>query len=128
MYLKAKPQNSSAVKVSEHIPSGFSMFVISAFRSIEYKYDEYRGKDNMKRFCEFLRDHAMKIINFKKKKIKLLTKKQQESYEIIFPLQSVIFAKESLTINMWKIKNIVNLEIIVIIQGYIEELCIANKI
>ena len=100
MYLKAKPQNSSAVKVSEHIPSGFSMFVISAFRSIEYKYDEYRGKDNMKRFCEFLRDHAMKIINFKKKKIKLLTKKQQESYEIIFPLQSVIFAKESLTINM----------------------------
>ena len=100
MYLKAKPQNSSTVKVSEHIPSGFSMSVISPFRSIEYKYDEYRSKDNMKRFCEFLRDHAMKIINFKKKKIKLLTKKQQESYEIIFPLQSVIFAKESLTINM----------------------------
>ena len=34
----------------------------------------------MKKFCEFLRKHAMKIINFKKKKIKLLTKEQQESY------------------------------------------------
>ena len=28
-----------------------------------------------------LRKHAMKIINFKKKKIELLTKEQQESYE-----------------------------------------------
>ena len=35
----------------------------------------------MKRFCEFLRQHAMKIINLKKKKMKLLTKEQQESYE-----------------------------------------------
>ena len=35
------------------------------------------------KICEFLREHEMKIINFKKKKIKLtkLTKKQQESYE-----------------------------------------------
>ena len=30
-------------------------------------------------FCESLREHAMKIINFKK--MKLLTKEQQESYE-----------------------------------------------
>ena len=35
----------------------------------------------MKMFCEFLRKHAMKIINFKKKRMKLLTKEQQESYE-----------------------------------------------
>ena len=34
----------------------------------------------MKRFCEFLREHAMIIINFKKKKMKLLTKEQQKSY------------------------------------------------
>ena len=32
-------------------------------------------------YCEFLRERAMKIINFKKKKMKLLTKEQQESYE-----------------------------------------------
>ena len=35
----------------------------------------------MKKCCEYLRDHAMKIINFKKKKMKSLTKEQQESYE-----------------------------------------------
>ena len=34
----------------------------------------------MKKFCEFLREHAMKIINFKKKKMKLLTMEQQESH------------------------------------------------
>ena len=35
----------------------------------------------MKKLCESLREHAMKIIIFKKKKIKLLTKQPQESYE-----------------------------------------------
>ena len=35
----------------------------------------------MKKFCESLREHTMKITNFKKKKMKLLTKELQESYE-----------------------------------------------
>ena len=35
----------------------------------------------MKTFREFFREHAMKIINFKEKKMNLLTKEQQESYE-----------------------------------------------
>ena len=35
----------------------------------------------MKKFCESLRGHAMKIIYFKKEKMKLLTKEQQESCE-----------------------------------------------
>ena len=34
----------------------------------------------MNKFCEFLREQTMKITNFKKKKMKLLTKEQQESY------------------------------------------------
>ena len=33
----------------------------------------------MKTFYEFLREHAMEIIHFKKKKMSLLTKEQQES-------------------------------------------------
>ena len=53
----------------------------SSFRSIENKHDVYRGKDCMKTVCEFLREQVMKIIDFKKKKMKLLTKKQQDSYE-----------------------------------------------
>ena len=78
---KNNPENSSATKVSEHIPSGFSMSTISSFKNIKNKHDVYRGKDHMKKFSGFLREHAMKIINFKKKKNKLLTKEQQESYE-----------------------------------------------
>ena len=57
------------------------MSTISSFRSIENKHDLYRGKEYRKKFCEFIREHAMKIINFKKKKIKLLTREQKESYE-----------------------------------------------
>ena len=77
---KNNPKNSSTTKVSEHIPSGFSMSTISSFRSIENKHDVCRGKDCMKKFCEFLEEHAMKIINFTKQ-VKLLTKEQQELYE-----------------------------------------------
>ena len=54
----------------------------------------------------------------------LLTKKQQEPYEN-GKKKSVIFVKKNLKINMWKIKNIVKLEIVAIIQGIIEVLCIA---
>ena len=74
---KNYPENSSTTKVSEHIPPGFSMSTISAFRSIQNKHDVYRGKDCMKKFFESLRPHAMKIINFRKKILKLLTKEQQ---------------------------------------------------
>ena len=56
------------------------MSTISSFRSIENKHDVHRGKDCMKKFCEFLREHAMKII-LERKKMKSLIKEQQESYE-----------------------------------------------
>ena len=57
------------------------MSTISTFKIIENKHDVYRGKDCMKKFCESLRKHAMKIINLKKNRMKSLTKEQQESYE-----------------------------------------------
>ena len=78
---KNNPENSSTTNVSKHILSGFSMSIISSFRSIENKLDVYGVKDCMKKFYEFLREHAMKIINFRKKKMKMLTKELQESYE-----------------------------------------------
>ena len=60
-------------KVSETIPSGFSISTILSFKEIENKHDIYRGEDCMKKFCESLKQHLMKIVNFKKKKLKLLT-------------------------------------------------------
>ena len=40
------------------------MSTISSLRRIKNKHDVYRGKDCMKRFCECLREQAMKIISF----------------------------------------------------------------
>ena len=57
----------------------------------------YRGKDCMKKFFEYLREHAMKINNFKKKKMKLLTKEQQNHMKI---QKSVIFIKKNLKTNI----------------------------
>ena len=73
---KNNPENSSTNKVSEHISSGFT---ISSFRNIENQHDVCRSQDCMKTFCEFLREHPMNIISFKKEKIKVLTKEQHES-------------------------------------------------
>ena len=75
---KNNPEYSSITKVSEPVPLDFSMSTISSFKNIENKH---RGKDFMKKFCESLREHTMKIINSKKKKMKLLTKELQEPYE-----------------------------------------------
>ena len=46
-------ENSSTTKVSKHIPSGFSMSTICSIRW---------SKDYMKKFCESLGEHTMKII------------------------------------------------------------------
>ena len=52
---KNNPENSSTTKVSKHIPSVFSLSTLYSFRSVENKHDVYRGKDCMKKFCEFLK-------------------------------------------------------------------------
>ena len=60
----------------------------------------------------------------KKNNMKLLTKEQQELQNA----KSVVIVKKSSKINIWEIKNTVKLEIIVIIQGDIEVLCIGYGI
>ena len=80
----------------------------------------------MRKFCGSLREHAVKIINFKKKKMKLLVKQQQETYE---NANICYICKENLENKYLKDKkNIVKLEIIVIIQDKIQVLRIAYVI
>ena len=62
------------------------MSIISSFRSIKNKHDVQRGKDCMKTFCEFLREHAMKII---RKKRKLLVKEQHNHMKMQKSVKSV---------------------------------------
>ena len=63
-----KPENSFTTKISEQIPSVFSVSTISSFKTIENKHGIYRSKYCMKKFCESLREHVVDIINFDKKK------------------------------------------------------------
>ena len=79
--MQNNPENSSTTNLSKHSPSGFSMSTVFLVRGIENKHEVYRNKDCTKKFCESLIQHAMKIMNFEKKKMKLLTKEQQESFK-----------------------------------------------
>ena len=45
---KNNPENSFTTNLSEHIPSGYSIFTTSPFKSKENKHDVYKGKDSMK--------------------------------------------------------------------------------
>ena len=44
------PENSSATKIGEHIPCGYSMSTIWAFNNIENKHTLCRGENCMKIF------------------------------------------------------------------------------
>ena len=50
------------------------MYTITSFKSIENKH-MYRAKDCMKKFCEFVREQAMKIISFFLKKNEVINKR-----------------------------------------------------
>ena len=76
----------------------------------------------MKKFCKSLREDTMKINNFEKKKMKSLTNEQQESNQ---KTKIYSICKENVENKYLKHKNIVKLEIIVIIQRNIQVLCIA---
>ena len=77
----------------------------------------------MKKFCEFLREHAIKIIDFKTEKSEVIKQQNSKNHEKM--QKSVIFVMKNLKINVSEIKNTAKLEIIVIIQRNIEVLCIA---
>ena len=53
------------------------MSTISSFKSIENKHNVYKCKGCMKKFCEYLREHA----TLRNIKIKFLIKEQRKSYE-----------------------------------------------
>ena len=72
---KNNPENSSTTKVGKDIPLGFLMSTICSFKSIWNKHDIYRGKDYMKIFCIFLREHAVEILSFEKKKNETINKR-----------------------------------------------------
>ena len=69
------PEESSTTKINKHKPSGYSIFTHCSFDKSKSKLNYYRGEDCMTKFCKDLREHATKIINYKKKDMIPLTKK-----------------------------------------------------
>ena len=74
------PNESSTTKINKHIPSGYFIFTSCSFDESKNKLNYYRGNDCMKNFCEDLRIHATKIINYEKKKNILLTTEEKRNY------------------------------------------------
>ena len=74
------PDLSSTTKISQHIPSGYSIYTNCSFEKSNNKLSYYRGEDCMKRLCKDLKDHGTKIIDFKKKTMIPLTKEEEDNY------------------------------------------------
>ena len=74
------PDLSSTTTINQHIPSGYSIYTNCSFDKSNNKLSYYRGEDYMKRFCKDLKDHATKIIDFKKKTMIPLTKEEEDNY------------------------------------------------
>ena len=71
---------SSTNKINQHIPSGYSIYTSCSFDKYNNKLSYHRGEDCMRRFCKDLKDHATKIIDFKKKDMIPLTKEEKDNY------------------------------------------------
>ena len=74
------PEKSSTTKKNKHTPSGYSLFTHCSFDTTKNKLDYYRGKNCTKNVCLDLRGHATKIINYKKKEMIPLTKKEEKKH------------------------------------------------
>ena len=74
------PKKSSTTEINKHTPSGYSLFTHCSFDETKNKLDYYRGEYGMKTFCKDLREHATKIINYEKKDMIPLMKKEEENH------------------------------------------------
>ena len=74
------PNLSFATKIKQHVPSGYSISTNCSFDKSHNNLSRYRGEDCMKRFCKDLKDHATRIVDFKRKFITPLTKDEEDSY------------------------------------------------
>ena len=73
-------EESSTTKINKYTPSGYSIFTHCSFDKSKNKLKYYRGEDCITKFCKDLREHATKIINYEKKDLIPLTKKEEENY------------------------------------------------
>ena len=64
-----------------HKPSGYSLRTSCSFDKSENKQTSYRKGDCMKIFCNDLKKHVFRIINYERKPMIALTEEEKESNE-----------------------------------------------
>ena len=64
-----------------HKPSGYFLLTSCSFDKWENKQTYYRKRDCMERFCNDLKKHVIRIINYERKPMIALTEEEKESYE-----------------------------------------------
>ena len=62
------PKKSYTEEKAKHESSGWAVFTKCSFEKAENKRDYYRGRDCIEKLCKKLKEHAMKIINYEKKR------------------------------------------------------------
>ena len=70
---------SDTIAKALHKPSGYSLVTCCSFDKSENEQTYYRGKDCMKKFCNDLKEHVNRIINFERKPMIALTDEEKES-------------------------------------------------
>ena len=74
-------EESLTTEINKHMSSGYSLFTHCSFDKTKNKLDCYRDEDYIKiTFCKDLREHATKIINYEKKGMIPLTKKEEKNH------------------------------------------------
>ena len=73
-------EKSSTTEINKNTPSGYSLFTHCSFDKSKNKLDYYKGDHCMENFCKDLRKHATKIINYEKKDMIPLTKKEEKHH------------------------------------------------
>ena len=113
------PEKSYTEKKTKHTPSGYSLFTNCSFDAAKNKLDCYRGKDCLEKFCKEL---SMRIVNYEKKEIILVTDEENKSCE---KQKVCCICKKNLMLllllMMMITKSIIKSEIIVITLENLEE-------
>ena len=77
----SNPNKSYTTAKALHKPSGYSLLTSYSFDKSENKRTYYRKRDCIKRFCNDLKEHLIRIINSETKLMIALTEEEKESNE-----------------------------------------------
>ena len=75
------PNESYTERKAMHEPCGYALSLVSLFDKTKNKYNFYRGRDCIKRFCSDLKELGTKIVNYERKEMIPLTDNENKYYE-----------------------------------------------